>query len=55
MQRLKARAKVTELAGLMSRGAETEVNWGAVIEDWQTLGTGLVKSVLLCKDVDQFL
>jgi hypothetical protein len=38
----------------MSRGAETEVNWGAVLEDWQILGTGLVKSVV-CKDVEQFL
>lgn len=52
--RLKARAKVTELGGLLSRGAETEVNWAAVVEDWHTLGTGLVKNIV-CKDVDQFI
>jgi hypothetical protein len=54
VQRCKARAKVTELGGMMSRGAETEVNWGAVVEDWHILGSGLVKSIV-CKDVEQFL
>jgi hypothetical protein len=39
---------------MMSRGAETEVNWGAVVEDWHILGSGLVKSIV-CKDVEQFL
>jgi len=46
--------KVSELGGMMSRGVEKEVNWGAVLEDWRTLGSGLVKSVV-CKETEQFL
>jgi hypothetical protein len=54
LQRTKSGVKVSELGGMMSRGVEKEVNWGAVLEDWRTLGSGLVKSVV-CKDTEQFL
>jgi len=45
----KGRVKVHELAGHMSRGKETELNWGAIVEDWRTLGAGIVKDVV-CQD-----
>ena len=31
------------------RGMETEINWGAVVEDWQVLGEGVVKNIV-CKN-----
>jgi len=48
-QKTKSRVKVSEIAGHMSRGLETEINWGAVVEDWETLGDTLIKNIV-CKN-----
>jgi len=53
-QNLKSRVKVTEIAGHINRGCETEVNWGAVVEDWRILGDGVVKHIH-CADTTQFI
>jgi len=42
---LRKKVKLGNIAGYMTRGRETELNWGAIVEDWQILGQGLVKSV----------
>jgi len=39
------KVKLGNIGGYMTRGRETELNWGAIVEDWQILGQGLVKSV----------
>ena len=39
---------------VLCRGCETEVNWGAVVEDWRILGDGVVKHIH-CADTEQFI
>jgi len=37
--------KIGKIGGHITRGKETELNWGAIVEDWKILGQGIVASV----------
>jgi len=45
----KRKKRLVDIVGHISRGQETEVNWGAIVEDWKILADPMISSVK-CQD-----